>query len=222
MKRLFAALLFTCLAWPAVAGTKVWGFYGWGPDRWSGGIDQIAEQARHIPNVVSVRLYDYTQTQQVANEIKAAHESKIVLYGYSCGANATTVTANAFYGHKHINGVLGMQPSIWCGGGTDEGLQQNIGYAQNTYAGCLQTFGFGCQQWHGAQYLMQIYRPSWHGQADTDPAYQQDVLSAINRIANPAGHCDPARHHCHAHTVILHRTPQGAVTYHVILHVPIR
>jgi hypothetical protein len=222
MKRLFTALMLACLAWPAEAGTRVWGFYGWGPDRWSGGIDQIAAQARTIPNVQEVRLYDYIYTQQVANEISATPRgTRIVVYGYSCGANSTTLIGTAFNGRRPI-AVIGMQPSIWCGGSPS--LTPNV-LAQNTYASCWKTLGLGCQTWGGnPHYLRQIYRNEWHGQADTDPAYQQDVLSAINRIANPGGghHCDPTHHHCHAHTVIIHHTATGEITHHVIHHVPIR
>jgi hypothetical protein len=216
MIRILAILLGVLLVTPADAATSVWGFRGWGLPGWSRGVDQIARQARHIPNVTSVRVYNYYDTQRVADEIRRA-PGKVVIFGYSCGANASVVTANAFQYQRNIDAVLGMQPSIWCGGGYETAVLDNVGYAQNTFASCIQTLGLGCQRWYGARHLRQIYRAARHGQADTDPAYQQDVLRAINLVAN-GGTCDPARHHCHGHTLIVHRAPGGGTTHTLIHH----
>jgi hypothetical protein len=208
MKTILVIISLLWLVDPAQAGTKVWGFRGWGPAGWSEGVDQIAAQARTIPNVISVRVFPYTYTQQVANEIAATpHGTRIVVYGYSCGGNSATLIGTAFAGHRNINAVLGMQPSLWCGGTPN--LTQNVGYAQNTYAPCWMTLGLGCQQWSGARRLYQIERPEWHGQADTDYDYQQDVLSAINTVASAGGGCPPQAHRCHGHTLIIHRPAEG-------------
>jgi len=134
-KYLYAFLVLVTSASPAFAGTKGWGFRGWGLPGWSEGVDQIAQQAAHIHNVTSVRVYNYYQTQEVANEIAATpHGTRVVVYGYSCGANSSTIIGTSFAGRRNINAVLGMQPSIWCGGTPN--LSQNVGYAQNTYAPC--------------------------------------------------------------------------------------
>ena len=179
-------------------------------------MDQIAEQARHIPNVTSVRVFNYYETQQVYDEIAATpHGTRVAVYGYSCGANAATLIGTAFAGRRNINEVLGMQPSIWCGG--TPYLTQNVGYAQNTYAPCWSNFGLGCQQWSGARRLSQQERLSRHLLADTDPAYQADVLGAIDYLANYQVPCDPARHRCHGHTLIIHRAPGGGLT-HTLIH----
>jgi hypothetical protein len=220
MHRILLALAFIVLSWPSSAGTKVWGFRGAGFEAWSQGVDQIADQARQIPGVNSVAVYNYYETQPVYDQIIAAKAAdprvRIAIYGYSCGANAAVVVGNAVRGN--INEVLGMQPSVWCGGGSRNQLSRNIGYGQNTFAPCWQTVGLGCQQWDGARRMSQIERPQRHLYADEDPAYQQDVLSAINYLAGYQHACDPARHHCHAHTVIIHRTAEGEITHHVIHH----
>jgi hypothetical protein len=205
------------LATPAYGGTKVWGFRGAGFAVWSEGVDQIAEQARHIPNVTSVRVFNYYQTQEVYDEIAATpHGTRVAVYGYSCGANAATLIGTAFANRRNINEVLGMQPSIWCGGSPN--LTQNVGYAQNTYAPCWSNFGLGCQQWSGARRLHQQERLSRHLLADTDPAYQADVLGAIDYLANYQLPCDPARHACHGHTVIIHRPHEGEPRFIVLHH----
>ena len=218
MRNILLAAIFICLIAPANAGTKVWGFRGAGFEGWSQGVDQIAEQARHIPNVTSVAVYNYYETQIVYDQIAAAKVAdprvRIAIYGYSCGANAAVVTANAARGN--VNEVLGMQPSIWCGGGVFNTLNRNIGYGQNTWS--LWTFGLGAQQWQGARRLSQIQRTSAHLSADTDPAYQQDVLGAIEYLAGYQHQCDPARHHCHGHTVIIHRPHEGESRVIVLHH----
>jgi hypothetical protein len=193
---------------PGIAGTKVWGFRGAGFAGWSEGVDQIAEQARHIPHVTSVRVFPYYETQRVYDEIAATPRgTRIAVYGYSCGANASTLIGTAFAGRRNINEVLGMQPSIWCGGSPS--LTPNVGFALNVYAPCWSNFGLGCQQWSGARRLEQVEHLSRHLQADTDPFYQEQVLGSIDYLANSQPSCDPARHRCHGHTLVVHRTPSG-------------
>jgi hypothetical protein len=206
------------LLWPIAghSGTRVWGFYGWGPNGWSSGVDQIAQQARTIHGVEGVHVYDYRDTQRVANEISSSPpRTRIVVYGYSCGGNSATLIGTSFAGHRNINAVVTMQPSIWCGGTPH--LTDNVAYGQNTFASCLQTLGLGCLQLSGARRLYQIERPEWHGQADTDPDYQADVLSAINTVANGGG-CPPQAHRCHGHTVIVHRPLEGESRVIVLHH----
>jgi len=214
MKKLALTLLACCLATPTAAGTKVWGFRGAGLMVWSEGVDQIAEQARHIPNVTSVRVFNYYQTQEVANEIAATpHGTRVAVYGYSCGANAATLIGTSFAGRRNINEVLGMQPSVWCGGSPN--LTRNVGFALNVYAPCWSNFGLGCQQWSGARRLQQVEHLSRHLQADTDPFYQEQVLGSISYLANyhiPCNHCS------HGHTLVIHRAPGGGVTHRVIHH----
>jgi hypothetical protein len=221
MRTLVAIILALSIA-PAQAGTKVWGFRGAGFEAFSQGVDQIAEQARAIPGVTSVAVYNYYETQAVYDQIIAAKAAdrrvRVAIFGYSCGANASVVTANAIRGN--VNEVLGMQPSIWCGGGTVNHINRNVGYQQNTFAPCWQTLGLGCQQWEGGRRSSEMERQSRHLYADEDPAYQQDVLGAIDYLANyqvqpPA--CDPARHRCHGHTLIIHRAPGGGIT-HTLIH----
>jgi hypothetical protein len=163
----------------------VWGFYGWG-DNWFGtssGVDDIAGEARRLPHVVSVRVLNYWETQRAADEISASpSHDRVVLYGYSCGANSVTVISAAFHGHRHMD-IAGIQPSIWCGG-TD--ITSNVLYAQQEYAGCIITLGLGCRRWHPApgnhvSEVVRIRRPNLHSWADTDPRAQRDVLAVIAR-----------------------------------------
>jgi hypothetical protein len=201
----------------ARAETQVWGLRGAGFEAWSQGVDQIAAQARTIPGVTRAAVHNYYETQAVYDEIAAAKAAnprvRIAIYGYSCGANAAVVTANAF--RSNINEVLGMQPSALCGGGYTNHINQNVGYQQNTFAPCWQTFFLGCQQWEGGRRSSEMERPQRHLYADEDPAYQQDVLGSIAYLA---GQSPPCGHRCHGHTLIIHRTAEGGVTHRVIHH----
>lgn len=173
------------IATNANAATRVWGFYGWGDNFWgtSSGVDTIAEGARRLPHVVSVRVLNYWETQRAADEIsRAPRHDRVVLYGYSCGANSITVISAAFRGIRHMD-IAGIQPSLWCGG-TD--IATSVLYAQQEYAGCVITFGLGCKRWHPApgnhvSEVVRIRRPSLHSQADNDPRAQADVLHVIAR-----------------------------------------
>src|SRR6516164_7891207 len=78
------------------AGTRVWLMYGWGDNAFgsSSGIDEIAARARTIPGVTQVNVRNYWDTTTIYNEVMASPTTeRIVLGGYSCGANSATVVA---------------------------------------------------------------------------------------------------------------------------------
>ena len=181
MKTFLAALILLALLLPARAATNVWVFYGAGPVFLSSGMDQVARKARTISGVGAVHgPYRYYETQRAYNEIMASPSSdKVVIVGYSCGGNAAAIISQA--GGRQMN-VLGMQPSIWCG---STEVRSNVPYAQATYS--FGTFGFGAARyWGSATRIVNINRPDGHLQADNDPNYQNDVLTAIYAIANPS------------------------------------
>lgn len=172
----------------ARAGTHVWAMYGWGDNALgsSRGIDQIAARAAKIPGVTTVRVFNYWQTQAIADGIMATPAGDTnVLVGYSCGANSASTIAFGLNGHRNVV-IATIQPSVWCGGYP---LGGNIPYVQETYGGCLLTLGFGCKIYDvGPGFtgnFVKIKRPDLHPQADTDPDAQNDVLSVIAAAANP-------------------------------------
>ncbi|HEX8815800.1 MAG TPA: hypothetical protein VF753_09885 [Terriglobales bacterium] len=188
IRSLALTAVFLILATTAsLADTRVWLMYGLGDNfLWtSNGIDQIARQARQIPGVTVVYVRNYWETQRIADEVMATPaKSKIVIGGYSCGANSATVIARGLYGYRKINTVTGIQQSAWCGGYP---LYSNVSYGQMTFAGCVQTYGLGCKRLRAGQgfngRIRNIRRPARHGYADNDPDAQQDVLRAIRMTA---------------------------------------
>lgn len=185
-RSILASLFLLGLVFPALAGTRVWLHYGLGDNIFgsSAGIDQIAAVARTLPGVAQVTVHNYWQTQQTADEIMAAPPGdRIVVGGYSCGANASTTIAYGLNPHRKID-VAVIQESYWCGGFP---LLGNVNRAQETYAagplGFLLTLGFGSKEmtagpgFNGT--LLLINRPDLHPYADLDPNAQRDVLSFI-------------------------------------------
>jgi hypothetical protein len=185
-RRWYAAValaLMLVLTNPALAATWVWLHYGMG-DNFLGsseGINQIAAQAARIPSVAKVTIHNYWETQRTANEIMTVPRGdRVVLVGYSCGANAITAFFNL---QRHVD-IAGIQESVWCGGYP---LGKNIDRAQETFAqgffGCFITLGFGCKQYRPgsgfAGKLLLINRPDLHPFADLDVNAQRDVLSFI-------------------------------------------
>ena len=168
---------------PAHAATRVWLHYGWLDNAFgsSAGIDQIAAKAARIPGVAQVTVHRFWETQATANEVMAAPKTdRIVISGYSCGANASTTIAAGLNGHRRVDLAV-IQASKYCGGYP---LGGNVGYAQETYASnCLLTLGFGCLPISRGQgfagRLVYIERPDLHPLADLDPDAQADVLRVI-------------------------------------------
>jgi hypothetical protein len=203
-----ALLILLLMVAPASAEsmTRVWGLYGYG-DNWRGtsrGIDEIADQARTIPGVEWVHVFNYWQTSEVAAEIVASPaDTKIVIYGYSCGANAMTTIARGLDGQRNIDTLAGIQQSLWCGGET---LGGNVAFGQVTYGGCGQTLGLGCKKLMANQsfngIILNIRRGDLHSQADNDLDAQADVLNAIYETAAPPPPDDPQWHYFgHGHAL---------------------
>lgn len=172
---------------PAHGGTRVWLMYGLGDNAFgsSSGIDEIAARARTIPGVTQVTVRNYWDTTTIYNESLAAINAgdRVVLGGYSCGANSATVVARALWqAQRSFPTIANIQASKWCGGDALEG--KSPAYGQSTFnADCSQTFGLGCKPLEAAPSflgrIVNINRPDSHGYADNDPDTQNDVLKAI-------------------------------------------
>jgi hypothetical protein len=180
MRKLILILIILFAAAPAMAATDIVLMYGWGPNGWSSGIDQIARKARTLRGVNATWVGDYSQTQAAYDWlISRPHEHSLVCVGYSCGGNGALVTCGSLNRPTH---VIMLQPSIWCGRyGTTPHM-----HVQDTWSS--GNFGLGAYQPEGppAQYTIFIQRDHYHGAADTDPLYQRDALYAIGAVADPS------------------------------------
>ena len=164
----------------ANAATDIVLMYGWGPNGWSSGIDQIARKARTLRGVNATWVGDYSQTQAAYDWLRSRpQEHSLVLVGYSCGGNSALLTAGSLNRPTH---VIMLQPSMWCG---RYATTPNM-HVQDTWSS--GNLGLGAYQPEGppAQYTTFIQRDHYHGAADTDPLYQRDALYAIAAVADPA------------------------------------
>jgi len=186
---LLAAVLFTAIPTPTHAATDVWLFYGWGPDGWSSGIDQIARRVRTLRGVHSVHVSDYRDTQAAYDYlVSRPAEHSLATVGYSCGGNAALATAAALNRPTH---VVMLQPSQWCG---RYGTTPAMRYVQDSWSS--GTFGLGSYMPEGppAGYTVFVERPNPHGAADTDPLYQRDAVYAVGAVADPTRKAALKRH----------------------------
>ena len=200
IKKLLIAFLLTVSTSALAADTRVWLMYGLGDNAFgsSSGIDVIAARARTIRGVSQVNIRNYWDTTTIYNEALAAINAghRVVLGGYSCGANSATVVARALWqAGKPFATIANIQASKWCGGDDLEGNSPR--YGQSTYnADCAQTFGLGCKPLSPAPsylgHIVNINRPDSHGYADDDPDAQNDVLKAIAATA-AYGYVPPPR-----------------------------
>ena len=179
VKFIACLILFVCLAVPARGATDVWLMYGWGPDGWSSGIDQIARKVRTLRGVDTVHVSDYRNTQDAYNYLVARPaEHSVALVGYSCGGNAALSVASSLHRATH---VIMLQPSIWCG---RYHTTASMRYVQDTWS--AQTFGLGSYQPEPlpAHYTTFIERHNPHGAADTNVQYQRDAVFAVGAVAD--------------------------------------
>ena len=169
------------ISMPALGATDVGLFYGWGPDGWSSGIDQIARKVRALRGVDATWVGDYRLTAEAHNWLMSRpREHSLVCAGYSCGANAAIVTCASL---PRPNAVVALQPSIWCG---RYQAGASTRYVQNTWSS--GNFGLGAYQTEGppAHYTVNIQRDHYHGAADTDVMYQRDAVYAVGAVADPS------------------------------------
>jgi hypothetical protein len=181
MRALIVALVLLTSAWPVFGATDVWLFYGWGPDGWSSGIDQIARRVRTLRGVHSVHVSDYRDTQAAYNYLVARPaEHSVMTVGYSCGGNAALSVAGSLRRTTH---VVMLQPSEWCGRYETTPAMR---YVQDSWSS--RTWGLGSYMPEGppAGYTVFVERPNPHGAADTDVLYQRDAVMAVGAVADPS------------------------------------
>jgi hypothetical protein len=153
----------------------------------AGGMDAIGAKVAKIQGVTRVDVFEYYQTQDVANEIMATPSGvRQVIVGFSCGANAAPVVAAAI--QRPIAGVFVIQPSTWCGGGP---VSANVQRAQETYnPACGETFGLGCKLldlapgFNPSNFTV-IQRPDCHICSDRDPDAVNDIVLAVRSVTTP-------------------------------------
>lgn len=190
MKRfLIAAVLTVALMVQALADTWVVAAYGAGGRMFSPGVDTTVTLLRKIPGVTVFGPYQYGDVAAMGAQLrKAPAGTKLVSFGYSCGAGSAPGVAAAA-APRRVAAVIGIQSSAFC---SPYPVPANADSAQLTYnPNCWATLWLGCAVWATApgfqksQFVL-IVRPDSHAWADNDPDAQADVARKVKAV-NVAG-----------------------------------
>lgn len=152
--------------------------HGLGGSATSPGIDQLSQEIAHLSkDIVVLHPYDQSQWQQALADIKKYTVEKLVVIGYSMGANATTFVANGLAPHP-VSLLVAIQPTVW---ENAESVGKNVLKAIEFYnPNFPETAGFGSRKLLGAV----EYDPNHdsHPYADNDPAVHQRIKSEIQKL----------------------------------------
>jgi len=168
----------------AIGASDVVLFYGWGPDGWSAGIDQIARKVRTLRGVDATWVGDYSAVQSAYDwAVARPREHSLACVGYSCGGNSCMNFCGGMHRHNRSCAVIMLQPSQWCGRYYPATPNMIV---QDTWS--PWTWGLGSWQPEPApaRYTTYIERQNPHGAADTNVQYQRDAVFAVGAVADPS------------------------------------
>jgi hypothetical protein len=149
--------------------------YGLGGTTTSPGMVQLVEQIK--PLVKFVKAWDESDWQSALDNARTWTVEKIVLIGYSMGANNITYIAQ---GLKHVDLLCAIQPTLW---------EAAVPITSNTAAAIewynptiLETGGLGGRKLTGVN-IGYIPSNDSHPYADNDPRVHNRILAEIHKLA---------------------------------------
>ena len=183
----------------AGAGTLVVLLEGLGGRVSSPGIVSLQEELSVIPNtIVALPLAQHNWRDAVKLIKQQRPETKIVLIGYSLGANNSTYVAKNV---KHVDELIAIQASVW---GATTALEENVDKAVEIYNPRFwRTAGLGAKRLVGIHFSY-IANSDSHFYADDDPDVHNFVFNEVKKLADPT---TPARS-------VSGIQPEGAVGAH--------
>jgi pimeloyl-ACP methyl ester carboxylesterase len=183
----------------ARAGTLVVLLEGLGGRVSSPGIVSLQEELSVIPNtIVALPLAQHNWRDAVKLIKQQRPETKIVLIGYSLGANNSTYVAKNV---KHVDELIAIQASVW---GATTALEENVDKAVEIYNPRFwRTAGLGAKRLVGIHFSY-IANSDSHFYADDDPDVHNFVFNEVKKLADPT---TPARS-------VSGIQPEGAVGAH--------
>jgi hypothetical protein len=146
----------------------------------SPGIVSLQEELSVIPNTrVALPLAQHNW-RDAAKLIKQQRpETKIVLIGYSLGANNSTYVAKNV---KHVDELIAIQASVW---GRATALEGNVDKAIEIYNPRFwRTAGLGAKRLVGIHFSYMANGDS-HFYADDDPEVHNFVFNEVRKLADP-------------------------------------
>jgi hypothetical protein len=146
----------------------------------SSGIVSLQEELSVIPNtIVALPLAQHNWRDAVKLIKQQRPETKIVLIGYSLGANNSTYVAKNV---KHIDELIAIQASVW---GPAKALEGNVDKAIEIYNPKFwRTAGLGAKRLAGIHFSYMANGDS-HFYADDDPEVHNFVFNEVKKLAAP-------------------------------------
>jgi hypothetical protein len=146
----------------------------------SPGIVSLQEELSVIPNTrVALPLAQHNWRDAVKLIKQQRPETKIVLIGYSLGANNSTYVAKNV---KHVDELIAIQASVW---GPAKALEGNVDKAIEIYNPKFwRTAGLGARRLGGIHFSYIANRDS-HFYADDDPNVHNFVFNEVIKLADP-------------------------------------
>jgi hypothetical protein len=172
--------LCSVLAIGARAETLVVLLEGLGGRITSGGIVSLQEELSVIPNTrAPLPLAQHNWRDAVKLIQQQNPETKIVLIGYSLGANNSTYVAKNV---KHVDELIAIQASVW---GRATAVGENVDKAIEVYNPKFwRTAGLGAKRLVGIHFSYVTNRDS-HFYADDDPEVHKFVFNEVKKLADP-------------------------------------
>jgi len=184
MQKLVSLILTLCvcliLATFAHAETLVVLLEGLGGRISSPGIVSLQEELSVIPNtIVALPLAQHNWRDAVKLIKQQRPETKIVVIGYSLGANNSTYVAKTV---KHVDELIAIQASVW---GPATALEENVDKAIEIYNPKFwRTAGLGAKRLAGIHFSY-IANSDSHFYADDDPDVHNFVFNEVRKLADP-------------------------------------
>jgi pimeloyl-ACP methyl ester carboxylesterase len=151
----------------------------------SPGIVSLQGELSAIPNtMVALPLAQHNWRDAVKLIKQQKPETKIVVIGYSLGANNATYVAQNV---KHVDELIAIQASVW---GRATALGENVDKAVEIYNPKFwRTAGLGAKRLRGIHFSY-IANSDSHFYADEDPEVRNFVFNEVKKLTDPTA---PAR-----------------------------
>jgi hypothetical protein len=164
----------------AYADTLVVLLEGLGGRATSHGIVSLQDELSVIPNTrVPLPLPQHSWRKAVKVIEQQTPETKIVVIGYSLGANNSTYVAKNV---KHVDELIAIQASVW---GQAAAVGENVDKAIEIYNPKFwRTAGLGAKRLLGIHFSY-ITNSDSHFYADDDPDVHKFVFNEVKKLADP-------------------------------------
>src|SRR5690349_1176823 len=146
----------------------------------SPGIVSLQEELSLIPDTRVPSAFAQHNWRDAVKLIKQQKpESKIVVIGYSLGANNSTYVAQNV---KHVDELIAIQASVW---GQTSAVGENVDKAIEIYNPKFwRTAGLGAKRLVGIHFSY-VANSDSHFYADNDPEVHKFVFNEVKKLADP-------------------------------------